>query len=61
MWPRLFTLRSFAGLLAVLALVSFQVSRGKYVYAFIWYLICFKFFFKHIEILHPLRTKFEMT
>jgi len=61
MWPRLFTLRSLLGLLPVLALVVYYILRTKYIHALIWYLIFFKFFFKHVQILHPLRTKFKMT
>jgi len=60
MWPRLFTLRSILGLIPVLALVAFYILRSKYIYALIWYLIFHEFFFKHVEILHPLRTKFKM-
>lgn len=57
---RFFTVRSLAGFLAVLALVLWQISRGKYLLAVLWYLICWKLFSNHPGILHPPRHKFKM-
>jgi len=56
----LFSIRSFAGLLVVMALVYFQCSKGKYFIGLLWYLLAVKFFTDHPNLLHPRRTKFTM-
>jgi hypothetical protein len=57
---RFFTPRSLIALLAVITFVYWQVSRGKYLLAVLWYLIFWKLFHEHPGILHPKRDKFQM-
>ena len=56
----MFTLRSFCGFALVCALIYWQYSEGKRLYAFMWWILAAKTLLKNPQILHPKRTKFKM-